>query len=107
MDLGAPTKENTHTPLIASTDARMIDHSPPDQTSDICLLLRAHAEQHWLIYELVPVVRELEQRDSAPDEDLAAALAYVEALWIEARMRAFETDAASAALRSPGSCPDL
>jgi hypothetical protein len=85
----------------------MIDQSPPDQTSDICLLLRAHAEQHWLIYELVPVVRELEQRDSAPDEDLGAALAYVEALWIEARMRALETDAASAALPPPGSCPDL
>jgi hypothetical protein len=85
----------------------MIDHSPPDQISDICLLLRAHAEQHWLIYELVPVVRELEQRGSVPDEDLGAALAYAEALWIEARMRAFETDAASAALQSPGSCPDL
>ena len=31
----------------------------------------------------------------------------LEALWIEAGMRAFETDAASAALEPPGSCSDL
>jgi hypothetical protein len=85
----------------------MIDQSPPAQTSDICLLLRAHGEQHWLIYELVPVVRELEQRRSVPDGELGTALAYLEALWIEAHMRAAETDAASAALEPPGSCADV
>ena len=85
----------------------MIDQPPPDQTSDICLLLRAHAEQHWLIYELVPVVRELEQRDALAEEDLGAAFAYLEALWIEARIRAFETDAACGALATPAGCGDL
>jgi hypothetical protein len=85
----------------------MIDQSSPDQTSDICLLLRAHGEQHWLIYELVPVVRELEQRHALAEEDLGAAPAYLEALWIEAGMRAFETDAASAALEPARSCSDL
>jgi hypothetical protein len=66
------------------------DHSPP---ADVCLLLRAHAEARWLSAEVVPVLRELE-RDDIPVEQLGAALAYVEVLWIEARGRAAETDAA-------------
>lgn len=71
------------------------DQSPP---SDVCLLLRAHAEQRWLSVELSPVLRQLQQRDSLPEEQLGAALAYLEVLWIEASQRAAETDAAYATL---------
>ena len=74
------------------------DHSPPP---DVCLLLRAHAEARWLSAEVVPVLRELE-RDDIPVEQLGAALAYVEVLWIEARGRAAETDAARADLDTVG-----
>jgi hypothetical protein len=74
------------------------DHSPPP---DVCLLLRAHAEARWLSAEVVPVLRELE-RDDIPAEQLGAALAYVEVLWIEARSRAAETDAARADLDTVG-----
>jgi hypothetical protein len=72
------------------------DHSSPPP--DVCLLLRAHAEQYWLSHEIVPVLRQLEQRDFLPEEQLSAALAYLEALWIEASGRAAETDAAFAEL---------
>jgi hypothetical protein len=71
------------------------DLSPP---SDVCLLLRAHAEQRWLSREVVPVLRELEQRDSLSEEQLGAALAYLEVIWIEASLRAAETDATYAEL---------
>lgn len=71
------------------------DLSPP---SDVCLLLRAHAEQRWLSLEVGPVLRQLQQPDSIPEEQLGAALAYLEVLWIEASQRATETDAAYAAL---------
>jgi hypothetical protein len=67
--------------------------SPP---SDVCLLLRAHAEQHWLSHEVGPVLRQLRRRDELPEEQLGAALAYLEVLWIEASRRAAETDAAYA-----------
>jgi hypothetical protein len=74
-------------------------HQPVSSpTSDICLLLRAHAEQRWISHEVVPVLRQLEQRDSLPEEQLGAALAYLEVLWIEASQRAAETDAAYAEL---------
>ena len=69
--------------------------SPP---SDVCLLLRAHAEQRWLSLEVGPVLRQLQQRDELPEEQLGAALAYLEVLWIEAAQRAAETDAAYAQL---------
>jgi|HubBroStandDraft_2_1064218.scaffolds.fasta_scaffold99976_2 hypothetical protein len=69
--------------------------SPP---SDVCLLLRAHAEQRWLSHEVVPVVRELQHRDSLPEEQLGAALAYLEVIWLEAARRAAETDATFAEL---------
>jgi hypothetical protein len=62
--------------------------------NDLCLLLRSHAEQRWLSHEVVPVLRQLEHRDSLPEEQLGAALAYLEVLWIEASQRAAETDAA-------------
>jgi hypothetical protein len=74
------------------------DHSPP---ADVCLLLRAHAEARWLSAEVVPVLRELE-RDDLPVEQLGAALAYLEVLWIDARRRAAETDAARAGLDAIG-----
>jgi hypothetical protein len=77
----------------------MIDH-PSSPTSDICLLLRAHAEQRWLSHEVLPVLRQLEQRESLPEEQLGAALAYLEVLWIEASQRAVETDAAYAELQA-------
>jgi hypothetical protein len=76
----------------------MIDPASP--TSDICLLLRAHAEQRWLCHEVLPVLRQLEQRDLLPDEQLGAALAYLEVLWIEASQRAAETDGAYAELEA-------
>ena len=76
----------------------MID--PVSPTSDICLLLRAHAEQRWLCHEVLPVLRQLEQRDLLPEEQLGAALAYLEVLWIEASQRAAETDAAYAELEA-------
>jgi hypothetical protein len=65
---------------------------------DICLLLRAHGEQRWLISEVVPVLRELEQLAPEDDQQRGAALAYLEVLWVDACMRAAETDAAFAKL---------
>jgi hypothetical protein len=77
---------------------RMTNHSLPSHLSDVCLLLRAHAEHSWLNHEVMPVVRELEHRDSLPEEQLGAAMAYLEVLWIEASQRAAETEAAHADL---------
>jgi hypothetical protein len=73
----------------------------PDQThppADVCLLLRAHAEQRWLSREVVPVLRQLESVDELPEEQLGAALAYLEVTWLEASRHAAEADAALAAL---------
>jgi hypothetical protein len=77
---------------------RVNDHSNHPPLSDVCLLLRAHAEQSWLSHEVLPVVLELEHRDSLPEEQLGAALAYLEVLWLEASQRAAETEAAHAEL---------
>lgn len=71
------------------------DQSPP---SDVCLLLRAYAEQRWLSREVVPVLSQLESPAEIPPEQLGAALAYLEVIWIEARRHAAETDAAFAEL---------
>jgi hypothetical protein len=71
------------------------DQSPP---SDVCLLLRAYAEQRWLSREVISVVRQLENIDELPEEQLGAALAYLEVTWLEAARHAAETDAAFAAL---------
>jgi len=70
-----------------------ISHPP-----DICLLLRAYAEQRWLSNELLPHLRELERAHAVPDEQLGAALAYLEMLWLDACGRAAETDAAADSL---------
>jgi hypothetical protein len=71
------------------TDQPLI-FDPPD----ICLMLRAHAEQLWLTSEVLPTVRQLECPGAVPDEHVGAALAYLEVLWLDARRRAAETDAA-------------
>jgi hypothetical protein len=56
--------------------------------------LRAHAEQRWLSREVVPVVRQLETREDLPEEQVGAALAYLEVIWSEASRRAGNTDGA-------------
>ena len=83
----------------------MSDHSPSDQPPsspppdvsppppDVSLLLRAHAERHWLSREVIPVIRQLETSEGLPHEQLPAALAYLEVTWAEALSRASETDA--------------
>jgi hypothetical protein len=68
--------------------------------SDIRLLLRADAEQHWLHREVLPVLRHLEAPEQLPEEEVEAALAYLEAMWDEAMARALETDAAHGCLRA-------
>jgi hypothetical protein len=75
------------------TDQPLISHPP-----DIGLILRAHGEQLWLTAEVVPIVRQLERAEELPEDQVGAALAYLEVLWIDARARAAETDAARAAL---------
>jgi hypothetical protein len=67
------------------------DVSPPPP--DVSLLLRAHAERHWLSREVIPVIRQLETSEGLPREQLPAALAYLEVTWAEALSRACETDA--------------
>jgi len=64
--------------------------TPPE----VSLLLRAHAEQHWLSREVVPVAAQLQTRAGLPEEQVGAALAYLEVVWIEAARRAGDTDAA-------------
>jgi hypothetical protein len=78
----------------------MTDHPHLSPLSDVCLLLRAHAEHSWLNHEVMPVVYELNHRDSLPEEQLGAAMAYLEVLWIEASQRAAETEAAHADLNA-------
>jgi len=80
----------------------MDQSSSLSQPSDICLLLRAYAEQRWLTSELLPVVRELEPPQQVPEEQLGAALAYLEVLWVDARRRAAETEAALETLGTSG-----
>jgi len=87
----------------------MTQSSRFSQPSDICLLLRAHAEQRWLTSELLPLVRELETPEQIPEEQLGAALAYLEVMWVDARRRAAETEAALEALgtKASGQSPVL
>lgn len=72
----------------------------PSLPSDITLLLRADAEHCWLHREVIPVLRQVESRERLPDEQVGAALAYLEAMWSEATIRARETDAAGTRLSS-------
>jgi hypothetical protein len=64
--------------------------SPPD----VPLMLRTHSEQSWLIHEVIPVVRQIETPGGLPEEQLPAAIAYLEVIWAEALGRARETDRA-------------
>jgi hypothetical protein len=75
------------------TNQALTTHPP-----DISLILRAHGERLWLTSEVVPLVRQLEQRDAMAEDEVGAAIAYLEVLWIDARQRALETDAARVAL---------
>jgi hypothetical protein len=75
------------------TDDSLTSHPP-----DICLILRAHGEQLWLTAELVPIVRQLEQPGAIPEDQVGAAFAYLEVLWLDASARAADTDAARAEL---------
>jgi hypothetical protein len=70
--------------------------------SDVCLLLRAHAESRWLSNELAPVLREIERGETISEQQLGAALAYLEVLWIEACGRARETESARVELDALG-----
>jgi len=63
---------------------------PPDVT----LLLRAHSEQRWLSREVIPVVRQLQTGERLPEEQIPAAVAYLEVVWMEAGGLAREADAA-------------
>jgi hypothetical protein len=78
----------------------MTDHAmqTPTHPADICVLLRAHAEQRWLSKHVLPPLHELEQPDAVCEIQLGAAMAYMEVLWLDARQRAAETDAAFTAL---------
>jgi hypothetical protein len=73
---------------------------PPDVT----LLLRAHAEQRWLSREVIPVVRQIETGERLPEEQLPAAVAYLEVIWAEALGLAHEADAALRRLDALGAC---
>jgi len=85
----------------------MPDHSNISEPQDICVLLRAHGEEHWLLAEVLPVLRELEAPGAIPEDQLGAALAYLEILWFDARRRAAETDAAYARLDPSDNQRDL
>lgn len=80
----------------------MTDHPLTSNPPDIGLILRAHGEQLWLTAEVVPIVRQLERPRAMPEDQIGAALAYLEVLWIDARTRARETEAARAALDRAG-----
>jgi len=78
--------------------------SPPP---DACLLLRADAEQHWLCLEVLPVLCQLETREHLPEEQLGAALAYLEVIWVEALRRAKETNATHSKLDTDACAGEL
>lgn len=80
----------------------MTDHRTQPPPTDVCLLLRAHAEQHWLTREVQPLLSELRHGRPLPEGERGAALAYMEAVWMEACRRALESDHALAALPDHG-----
>jgi hypothetical protein len=85
----------------------MTDHSLTSHPPDICLILRAHCERLWLTSEVIPIVRQLERGEVLEEDDVGAALAYLEVIWIDACQRAAETDAARAALDRAGAGRDV
>ncbi len=88
-------------PQPTINDARETQDPP-----DICLLLRVHAEQRWLVSRVIPLLRQLEQPGAIAPGEQGPALSYLEVLWLEAGLRAAETDAAAARLQSTpeGTC---
>jgi hypothetical protein len=80
----------------------MSDQPDTSPQPDVSLLLRAHAEQRMLSREVIPVVRQIETRERLPEEQLPAALAYLEVTWADCRRRAAETDRARRLLEGPG-----
>lgn len=83
------------------TDPSLASHPP-----DICLILRAHAEQLWLTAEVIPTLRQLERPGEDGQEHSGAALAYLEVLWLDACQRAMDTDGALADLLQRGAQGD-
>jgi hypothetical protein len=93
-----------------------LSHLLPATPPEVSLLLRAHAEQHWLSREVAPVARQIETGECPdsgellPAEQLPAALAYLEVIWIEAVRRAGDSDGAltrlDLSLPSPSSSPE-
>lgn len=83
----------------------MPDRSETTPPADVTLLLRAHAEQRWLSREVIPVLRQIQTRSRLPEEQYAAALAYLEVIWIEALAHARESDAARRILDVPHASP--
>jgi hypothetical protein len=79
----------------------MYESAQATHPPDICLLLRVDGEQRWLIAKVIPLLRQLEQPGATPSQEVGPALSYLEVLWLEAGLRASETDAA-AALLDPG-----
>jgi hypothetical protein len=80
-----------------------LTYHPPD----ICLILRVHGERLWLTSEVIPTVRQLERGEVLDEDDVGAALAYLEVIWIDACQRAVETDSARAALDRTDSDRDV
>lgn len=75
--------------------------------SDVNALLRADAERRWLHLKVIPVLQQLETREQLPDDQIDAALAYLETTWDEALMRAHATDAARSDLHLRGDGHDV
>jgi hypothetical protein len=71
------------------TNQPLTSHPP-----DISQILRGHAAQQWLTARVVPTLRELERPGEVHEDNVGAALAYLEVLWLDACQRAAETDAA-------------
>jgi len=77
-----------------------LSHPLPPTPPEVSLLLRAHAEQRWLSREVAPVAHQIEtgecpeSGEPLPAEQLPAALAYLEVIWIEAVGRAGDSDGA-------------
>lgn len=64
------------------------------RASDVCLMLRADTEMRCLSREVIPVMREIESSAGMLAAERGAALAYLEASWLEAQRRAVATDSA-------------
>ena len=62
--------------------------------SDTALMLRAHAEHHWMQTEISPTLSHLEQPAGLGHEEMQAAVAYLQMAWSEAVRRAAQSDLA-------------